>query len=273
MPPHGTRQDGVLAAELSCLREAAVGLHEHQPHAPQFIGDLLDVAAQYGRQIGVDDGGVTARDELHQRAHLAGERDLGEAGPRGEFADRPLVRGIQMAVQADDGHGADPVVVRLLEGSREGVQVGRAEHVAVCGDALVDLDDALVQCGGQDDLAREDVRAVLVRDAQGVAEPAGDDQGGGFALALQEGVGGDGGPHADGLHRRAGGVGEELADPRDGRVGIPRGVVRQELVGEQCGRRTPRDDVGEGAAPVDPELPASHVSLPASALFRAPGGR
>ena len=55
---------------------------------------------------------------------------------------------------------------------------------------------------------------------------------------------------------------QELTDAGDGGVGVAGRVVRQEFVREQPPVGTPRDDVREGAAPVDPELPASHVSLP-----------
>lgn len=41
-------QDGVLAAELVRLGQAAVGLHEHQPYAVELAGDLVHIAAQNG---------------------------------------------------------------------------------------------------------------------------------------------------------------------------------------------------------------------------------
>lgn len=167
----------------------------------EFVGDVLDVAAQDGRQIGVDDGRVTARDEFHQGADLAGERDLREAGAGRQFTDGLLVGGVEVAVHADDGDGTDSVVVRLLEGPGEGVQVGGAQDGAVGGDAFVDLDDALVEQFGEFDLPGEDPWAVLIGDPQRVTEAAGDDEEGAFALALQEGVGGDGGAHTNGFHR------------------------------------------------------------------------
>lgn len=255
-----TGQDGVLAAELAGFGEASVGLHEHQPHALEFIGDVLDVAAQHGRQVGVDHGRVSARDELHQRADLAGERDLREARAGRKLSDGLFVGGVEVAVHADHGEGADPGVVRLLEGLGEGVQVRGAQDRAVGGDPLVDLDDTLVQQLRQFDRAGEDAGAVLVGDAQGVAEAAGDDQEGALALAFQEGVGGDRGAHADGVDLRA--LFEELPHTRDRRVGVPGRVVGQQFVREQAAVRAPRDDIGEGAASVDPELPACHVCSP-----------
>ena len=50
---------------------------------------------------------------------------------------------------------------------------------------------------------------------------------------------------------------EELADAGDGRVAVALRVLRQQLVGDDGAVGTARDDVGERAAAVDPELPAA----------------
>jgi hypothetical protein len=62
--------------------------------------------------------------------------------------------------------------------------------------------------------------------------------------------------------------GEEFADACHGGVGVPGRVVREEFAGEQSAIGALRDDIGEGAAAVDPELPALHVCLPDVALLR-----
>ena len=72
-------QDRVLALEAAGLGQAAVGLHEVQPRAGQLAGDLIDVAAQDRRQIGIHHRGVAARHEAQQRADGVAGRDLGEA--------------------------------------------------------------------------------------------------------------------------------------------------------------------------------------------------
>ncbi len=69
---------------------------------------------------------------------------------------------------------------------------------AVGAHALVDLDDALVEHVGLDDMAGEDLRPRLVADAQRVAEALGDDEERALALALEQRIGGDRGAH---LHR------------------------------------------------------------------------
>src|SRR5690606_14674408 len=212
---------------------------EHQPGASERVGDAAHVAAKPGREVGVDDGGVPAGDEFHQGADLAGERDLREANAGGELPHGLFVGGVEVAVQTDHGDGPDAVVVRLPQRAGQCVEGGRAQHGAVGGDAFVQLDDPAVQHAGQVDAAGEDVRAVLVGDAEGVAEAAGDDEQGPLALVFEEGVGGDGRPHPDGLDRLRG-VPQQLADAGDGRVGggFRAGagggrVVREHLVREQ----------------------------------------
>src|SRR5262249_14369316 len=50
---------------------------------------------------------------------------------------------------------------------------------------------------------------------------------------------------------------EQLADPLHGRVAIALGVLRQQLQRDERAIRLAADDIGERAAAIDPELPAS----------------
>ncbi len=68
------RQDRILALEAPRIGKAAIRLHEQQPRPAELAGDAVDIAAQDGREIGVDDGGVAAAHQLHQRAHLMARR-------------------------------------------------------------------------------------------------------------------------------------------------------------------------------------------------------
>jgi hypothetical protein len=167
---------------------------------------------------------------------------------------------VAVAVHGDHGGGPVPVLVSpgQLRGERRLVQ--RGEDLAAGGDPLVRLDDAVVEHLGEQDAAVEDPRPVLVGDAQRVAEAPGDDQDGGLALALQQGVGGDGGAEPDraDLARgdlKAGLQAEQLPDAGHRGVGIGGRVVREQLAGDQPPVRAAGHDVSERAAPVDPEFP------------------
>ena len=87
-----------------------------------------------------------------------------------------------------------------------------------------------------------------------------------LALAFQECVCGDGRAHLDGTD---GGFGdrvgwakaEQVTDACDGGVGVTLGIFGEQFVGDKRAIGATGDDVGEGAATVDPEFP-SHCALP-----------
>ncbi|CUI79353.1 Uncharacterised protein [Achromobacter xylosoxidans] len=253
-------QDGVLAAEAVRVGQAAARLHEHQADAGQFAGHLVDVALEDGRQVGVDHGGVAARDVLDQRADLVRGRHLGEADLARDAGGALLVAGGVPGVHEDDGDGADAAVVRRLHVTAQRGLVQVADHFAVGGDALVGLDHGFVEHFRQQHIAVEQARAVLVGNAQAVAETARGHQQRAFALAFEQRVGGDGGAHLDafdllGRHRLAGRDAQQLADARHRRVAVLLGIFRQHLRGGGGAVGAARHDVGEGAPTINPELP------------------
>src|SRR5258705_230054 len=85
-----------------------------------------------------------------------------------------------VGVHADHRGGPEAVLVSAGELLCQGVLVQRGEDLAVGGDPLIRLDDAVVEDLGEQDAAVEDPRPVLVGDAQRVAEAPGDDQHGGL---------------------------------------------------------------------------------------------
>ena len=256
------REDAVLALEEPGVGEPAVRLHEHEPRTVQLGGDAVHVAAQDGRHVGIDHRGVAAPDKLHQRAHLVRDRDLREPHLAGDLGHRDLVVVVAVAVHEDDGSGTDAVPMCFLEGGAHALEVGWAQLLAFRRVALVDLDDPLIEQLGQHDVAGEELRAVLITDAQRVAEALGDEQHGALALALEKGVGGHRGSHFHRLDGRSRDVGvgghpQQVAHPLQGGVLVASGVLREQLVGEERAVGLARHDVRKGAAAVDPELPAA----------------
>ena len=261
-----TGQHAVLALEQAGVGQPAVRLHEHQRRtgpvrAGQFAGDPIDVAAQQRRQIRIDDSSIAARDQLHQRADAVGDRDLRKPDLVGQIGHARFVGGVAVAVHERHGHGADAGGVRGLERTPDTGFVERRDHLPACADPLVHLDDALVEHVRQHDVACEQVRPVLIADAQRVAEAARGDEHGPVAGAFQQRVGGDRGAHLDDRHRvgrqgRVRGEAEQVADALDRGVPIAFRVGRQQLVGHEAAVRPSRHQVGERAAAVDPDLPA-----------------
>ena len=117
---------------------------------------------------------------------------------------------------------------------------------------------------GQDDVAVEKARAVLVGEAELLSEALRGDEKDGFALAFEQGVRGDRGAHLDAGDAGRGDAvvrakAEEFADAVQRGVSVAFGVFRQVLGAVESPVRLARDDVGERAAAVDPEIPGGHA--------------
>ena len=78
--------------------------------------------------------------------------------------------GVAEAVQERDGYGVDARRRAPRSSVARSGLVERRQHRAVGVDALVDLDDAVVQRRGHVECAREQVGPLLVADQQRVAE-------------------------------------------------------------------------------------------------------
>ena len=205
-------------------------------------------------------------------------RHLGEPGNAGDLADPRLVRGVTVAVHAHHRHRPESVGVGGPQVPGDPLGVERDDDLAVRADPLGRLDHPRVHHLGPDDLAREDRWPFLVADPQRVGEARRDDQDGGLARALQQGIRRDGGAEADhadplGGNGLAGGDGQQMPDPGHGRIVVAAGVLGEQLVDGQRAIRTPGDHVGERATAVDPELPATvhgppcaHAAVPCSAM-------
>ncbi len=232
------RQDRVLTLETPGVSQAAVALHEEQARARHVFRHLLDVAAQDGRQVRIDDRGVAARHQLHQWAHLVRDGDLRKAGFARDLRGGLLMRGVAITVHEDDRARAQSGVVRLAQCAAQRHAVERLQHLAVRAGALVGLDDPGIKQLRQHDLAFEQARPVLVGDAQRIAKPARDDEHRRLALALEQRIGRHRGTHLDrgdafGRDRCTGGDAEQVADTGDRGVAILLRIVRQQLVRDE----------------------------------------
>ena len=191
--------------------------------------------------------------------------DAGEAQLAGHAGDKSLMLGIAIGVHEDDGDRVDARRPRLDQRATRGREVGRLLDDAIGSHALVDLDNIGVELFWLDDLLRENLLARLIANFQRVAETLRGKKDGLFALALQKRVGGDGGAHlhradapgGNGLARREA---EKIADALHRRVAIGAGVLGEQLAGMQMAAGIAPDDVGEGAATIDPEVPKPPVS-------------
>ena len=155
-----------MPANRSADGEAARRHHEHQPRAGALDVERLrdtrrDVAREDRREIGVDDRGVAAPDQLDQRRALVADRDLGEADRAREPRDLPLVLGIAIGVHEDDRDARRSLAPsRASERGAHGVEIGRLLDRPVGEHALVDLDDVGIELLRLDDVARRKFSAA-----------------------------------------------------------------------------------------------------------------
>ena len=70
---------------------------------PSSVGDLIDIAFEDRREIGVDDGRIAAPDKLDQRGDLVADRNLREADIAGDVGGDALVFGIFPRMHEDNG--------------------------------------------------------------------------------------------------------------------------------------------------------------------------
>ncbi len=248
-------QDGVLAAEGAGLGQPAVRLHELKASAPcQSARDLVDVAAEDRREVGVDHGGIAPPDQLDQRRYLMTDRDLGKAKLAGNGGQTFFMVGEAPAVHQYDRQ-------RLAASRSDDLQVGAralfvepADDRSIRPDPLVDLDHILVEHRGQGDVPSEYLGTGLIADPQGVAEALRDGERQPFSLALEQRVGGDRGAHAH-LAQGSALLRQNAADALQRGVGIVSRIFRQQLFDPHPAVRCRGDDIGEGSSSVDREVP------------------
>ena len=166
-------------------------------------------------------------------------------------------------MQAEDGDRSDAVVARHVERGLEPAEIGRTEHGAVGADPLVDLDGPLSRSGST--MWRSNMRgrfwkAMRSASQSLVSRPARSARHVVRAAVLATVV-----PIRTDSRASVGTVAASRI-PRIARMPATAASciapgLREQFVRDQPAVRTQRDNVGERAAAVDPELPArrSHV--------------
>lgn len=185
------------------------------------------------------------------------DRNLREAEFGGDLCQAPFVRGVAIAMHQYDRDAVDAVRARLLQRGARGVFVERDQQLAVGTDALGNFGNLGVRRRRAVEPAREQVGTILIADGQRIAEAARDREQGRRALAFEQRVGRNGRSHAhrERRQRACPGAGQ-VADRTHRRVAGTRRVFGKIFGSDDRPRRRARDDVGEGAAAIDPDMPA-----------------
>lgn len=276
----GTGEDRVLALEQLCRGEAARRHHEHQPSAGrlriQLGAHCRHVAPQDRRKISVHHGGVATPDQLDERRDLVADRHLRKAHLARELRHALLVLGIAIGVHEYDRDSLDAIVECLRQRVADIHEIGLQLNGTVGARALGDLDDALEQHLGLDDVFRKNLRTRLVADAKRVAETLGRDEERAVALALEQRIGRNCGAHLHGTdmarrNRFALLQPKQIADALHRGVAVGLRILGKQFVGNERAIGLAADDVGEGAATIDPEIPGLSGRALAALLARLLG--
>ena len=253
--------DSVLAAEEIRRGEAAIRGHEEQPRVAQRSRNARGIARQNRRQIRIRHRGIAARHEFHQGHGVVAGGDLRETHRVRDFRRALFMRGKAIAMHEHDGAGFDAAFARGFQIAAQRRFIEHRQHVALGGHALIRLDHAFVKHVRQLDLQREQLGPVLIADAQLVAQALRRHQHGALAFAGQQRIGGDCRTHAhfaDPLcgDRGIGGNTDAAANAFQRRVVIG-GIFGKKFQTGQCSVRRLRHHIGERAAAIDIEIPAS----------------
>ncbi len=166
----------------------------------QRIVELAEIAADHRLQIGVERRGRGALEFADLGKDLAGTGDVA-IGPDGgrSFQGRDLISRIRIGVDEDDGEGFATGCRELPCGGADLLDIERLADGAVGQRSFIDLEPEIA-VDDRDEIAPEapGVPAVATAHFQHVAEACRGDQTGAGALALEQGVGADGGAVDDG---------------------------------------------------------------------------
>ena len=110
----------------------------------QRIGHAGHIAAQDGREIGIDDRGIAPPHQLDQRADLVADRDLRKAHAAHKCRQSRLMCRVFPRMHQDDGHRLDPIRLGCGQGRAQGCGIKRQFRRSIGAQAFLDLDHPLV---------------------------------------------------------------------------------------------------------------------------------
>jgi len=165
----------------------------------------MEIPLQDRTHGGLEHRRLPAGHQTGQRTHLVGERHLLKAKRLQPRAELLLMAPIGGAVQQGNGDTAVAIGLRRGDGGLEGlIQHEGLELSTVGGQTALDLDHPPLQRLGPADGERKQIRAVLITDREQIGEALVDQQQGGGAVPLQEGIGSHGGAQAHLRHQARG---------------------------------------------------------------------
>ena len=272
-------EDRVLGLQLDGRLQSAAGGHHPQPgRLPQGDGHLGQIALQAGPHRRFHHRRLQPGHEPALAAELMGEQHRTEAKLLEPAAQGQLMGRMAVAVQQGNGDAVIAIGAGLAQLAFQIAPQAQGHQLGTIGSqAPLHLEHPHRQGLGSLDPQGEDVRAMLIADGGQIGETTVEQQQHRLQLPLQQGIGGHGGAETHLRHqtRRQGLIGgqpQHLSQGPDRRITGPLRLHRQHLAHHQPPRGRSPHQIGEGAAPIDPEAPATSSSSTTS-RSRSPGLR
>ena len=281
--PCRTRQNGVASLETVRADQAAVRLHEQKigTGIAKAVTKSIQVFPDVGGEVGIHAGGLTPIHNFDTRHGLRRKHDMRKTHLPGQFTNLNFMIRINIGMHQHDGQAFNPFCQKRFQIHADLFEIGRFQDFnPVSGntgnrggggrriiflkdpDALVNFQDGFINRFGFFDFQIEQPWPVLFSDGEQVSESPGNEQTRPGSLFLQEGVGRDGGPHADPFDR--GGIEifhgqgpareffQNAPDPFDGGIGVMTGIFGKEF--QHTITRLSRNfgvDIGKGSTAVN----------------------
>ncbi len=266
-PPCGTGQHGVLAAKSLGLRQSTVALHEKEAAVSEPRPEPLHVILHDRRQVGIDNRGITATDNLDQRRYLVRHRNVLKSHLPCDGRRAFLVPRIPIPMHENDGYGAEIGAERPRQAVSQVLLIQLLDDLALGTDPLTRFEDFFVRQFREHDVPGEKIRPLLISDAQGITETACNNEQGWLAGALEQRIGRHRAPHAhrgDSPKVKSAGLDHQDApDSFEGGVFVPVRIFGQQFPAYEATAGSVCNDIGKRATTVDPELPFREVREPA----------
>ena len=253
--PGRAREDRVGPSETRRIGQPAARLHDAQGRAGQLREQGAHVVPDEWCQIGIHTGRVPTRDDPDLCRNLVRERDVLETHLPRDLAQLPLELARAVRVQQHNRDAAQPPLSQRAQLPPYPVWLRSLDHTALGVGPGRHLEHLLIEQLRLADLQLEDAGTRLRADLEQIPEALRDHQRAGRTPPLEQSVGRDGRAHAHVASRNR----IRVCQAEDASNSVQWSPVGREQLHHPhiATSRVAPQAVGEGAAAVDPELPAS----------------
>ena len=195
--PSWTGHDGILTGKRMGFRDTAGALHELQPNMPRKLFYRVDICHEDRSQISIHHRCLSPPHNLDKRYHFMRNGNLPESRLSLQRRYSLFMCGIFPGVHEDDGNRGNSHPSDAHQISFHLFHIQAADHLSSRINPFLNFFHAAVKLFGFPNLQSENLRSRLIPDFEEIPKPLGDEECYGSSFSFQEGVGGNGGAHAN----------------------------------------------------------------------------